>query len=125
MIALITGISGQDGWYLARQLMAEGYRVVGLSRDAAAAAGDPAPVDAWWLRHRRTAAPLVVRRLLPAEPGFDREPVSGHVRRATTAKRPAKVRAGVSAQAGQAVRQSHPTGWWVASGVAWVSSNGR
>lgn len=36
--ALITGISGQDGWYLARQLISEGHRVVGLSRDAAAAA---------------------------------------------------------------------------------------
>jgi GDPmannose 4,6-dehydratase len=36
--ALITGISGQDGWYLARQLMAEGHRVVGLGRDAVAAA---------------------------------------------------------------------------------------
>ncbi len=38
MIALITGISGQDGWYLARQLQAEGHHVVGLSRDAEAAA---------------------------------------------------------------------------------------
>ncbi len=38
MIALITGISGQDGWYLARQLKAQGHRVVGLGRDAATAA---------------------------------------------------------------------------------------
>jgi GDPmannose 4,6-dehydratase len=38
VIALITGISGQDGWYLARQLKAEGHRVVGLGRDAATAA---------------------------------------------------------------------------------------
>ena len=32
--ALITGIAGQDGWYLARQLLAAGDTVVGLSRDA-------------------------------------------------------------------------------------------
>lgn len=34
--ALITGIGGQDGAYLAAHLLAEGYRVVGTSRDAAA-----------------------------------------------------------------------------------------
>jgi GDPmannose 4,6-dehydratase len=32
--ALITGIGGQDGGYLAAHLVAEGYRVVGTSRDA-------------------------------------------------------------------------------------------
>jgi len=32
--ALITGISGQDGAYLARFLLERGYRVVGTSRDA-------------------------------------------------------------------------------------------
>ncbi|HEY7670129.1 MAG TPA: GDP-mannose 4,6-dehydratase, partial [Hyphomicrobium sp.] len=30
--ALITGISGQDGAYLARALLARGYRVVGAFR---------------------------------------------------------------------------------------------
>jgi GDPmannose 4,6-dehydratase len=34
--ALITGIGGQDGSYLAAHLLAEGYKVVGTSRDAAA-----------------------------------------------------------------------------------------
>ena len=34
--ALITGISGQDGAYLARLLLEKGYRVFGTSRDAAA-----------------------------------------------------------------------------------------
>jgi GDPmannose 4,6-dehydratase len=33
--ALITGIGGQDGAYLAAHLLGEGYRVVGTSRDAA------------------------------------------------------------------------------------------
>ena len=32
--ALITGISGQDGAYLAKLLLSKGYRVVGTSRDA-------------------------------------------------------------------------------------------
>jgi len=32
--ALILGVSGQDGTYLAKFLLAEGYRVVGASRDA-------------------------------------------------------------------------------------------
>jgi GDPmannose 4,6-dehydratase len=35
-IAAITGISGQDGAYLARLLLQKGYRVIGLSRDASA-----------------------------------------------------------------------------------------
>lgn len=34
-IALICGISGQDGAYLARLLLSKGYRVIGTSRDAA------------------------------------------------------------------------------------------
>jgi GDPmannose 4,6-dehydratase len=34
--ALITGIGGQDGSYLAAHLLADGYKVVGTSRDAAA-----------------------------------------------------------------------------------------
>jgi GDPmannose 4,6-dehydratase len=33
-VALITGISGQDGAYLAKLLLQKGYRVVGTSRDA-------------------------------------------------------------------------------------------
>jgi GDPmannose 4,6-dehydratase len=33
-VALIAGITGQDGAYLARHLLEEGYRVVGSSRDA-------------------------------------------------------------------------------------------
>ena len=32
-IALITGITGQDGSYLAEFLLARGYRVVGVTRD--------------------------------------------------------------------------------------------
>ena len=32
--ALILGVSGQDGSYLAKFLLAKGYRVVGASRDA-------------------------------------------------------------------------------------------
>ena len=32
--ALICGVSGQDGSYLAQHLLSKGYRVVGTSRDA-------------------------------------------------------------------------------------------
>lgn len=32
--ALVTGVTGQDGWYLARQLLAAGYEVVGTSHRA-------------------------------------------------------------------------------------------
>lgn len=35
-VALITGVGGQDGAYLAQLLIGKGYRVVGTSRDAAA-----------------------------------------------------------------------------------------
>ena len=33
--AIITGITGQDGWYLSQFLLEEGYRVIGTTRDAA------------------------------------------------------------------------------------------
>ena len=38
--ALITGISGQDGAYLAQLLLGKGYKVIGTSRDAAMARFD-------------------------------------------------------------------------------------
>lgn len=34
-IAMITGITGQDGGYLAKFLLEKGYRVIGLYRRAA------------------------------------------------------------------------------------------
>ena len=37
--ALITGITGQDGCYLAKHLLGLGYRVIGTSRDAESARG--------------------------------------------------------------------------------------
>jgi GDPmannose 4,6-dehydratase len=40
--ALITGVTGQDGWYLSRLLLAEGYQVFGLVRRDDSA---PAPDD--------------------------------------------------------------------------------
>ena len=36
-VALITGVTGQDGSYLAEQLLAKGYRVLGLVRDVKSA----------------------------------------------------------------------------------------
>lgn len=34
--ALICGVNGQDGAYLARYLLTKGYKVIGTSRDAMA-----------------------------------------------------------------------------------------
>lgn len=39
-IALITGVTGQDGSYLAEMLLTKGYRVVGLTRDVGRGASD-------------------------------------------------------------------------------------
>ena len=38
-IALVTGVSGQDGFYLAQRLLAEGLRVVGVDRNPASGHG--------------------------------------------------------------------------------------
>jgi GDPmannose 4,6-dehydratase len=37
--ALITGVTGQDGSYLAELLLSQGYRVYGLTRNPSARAG--------------------------------------------------------------------------------------
>jgi GDPmannose 4,6-dehydratase len=39
LTALVTGVSGQDGWYLARRLLALGHQVHGIIRDPAVADG--------------------------------------------------------------------------------------
>lgn len=49
--ALVTGITGQDGSFLAEQLLAEGWRVVGVMRRSASP-------NLWRLRHLR--GPLVL-----------------------------------------------------------------
>lgn len=43
--ALITGVTGQDGGYLAQFLVAQGYRVVGVTRRSTAVAKDRLPED--------------------------------------------------------------------------------
>jgi GDP-D-mannose dehydratase len=43
-IALITGITGQDGSYLAEQLLGLGYEVHGTSRNVATATVHPNPI---------------------------------------------------------------------------------
>lgn len=60
-VSLITGISGQDGAYLAGRLLAEGRRVVGTSR----AAG----VDLWRLRRLGVHCDVEVREANLAEEG--------------------------------------------------------
>jgi GDPmannose 4,6-dehydratase len=72
MKAIITGISGQDGHYAARHLLALGYAVVGLSSDAGKAAaaqaefaGEPVSVEPFdfQLPH---AIDAVIERVRPA-----------------------------------------------------------
>ncbi len=58
-VALVTGVTGQDGSYLAEQLLARGYRVVGTSRH-----GDLA--SAWRIAHLDRLE-LVALDLLDAE----------------------------------------------------------
>lgn len=41
--ALITGVTGQDGFYLAQLLIANGYRIIGATRDVRKAASDLGP----------------------------------------------------------------------------------
>ena len=57
--ALITGVAGQDGVYLARHLLARGYRVIGTSRRPAA---DVAPV-----LHARGVGAVELQTLAPSD----------------------------------------------------------
>ena len=54
---LVTGVSGQDGTYLAERLLAAGHAVVGVSRDPAASAAR-LPEN---LRHRVAVEPWDLR----------------------------------------------------------------
>ena len=60
--ALITGVSGQDGAYLARLLLAKGYRVIGGRRPASM--GVP-----WRLQELRIASDVELAALDLADPG--------------------------------------------------------
>ena len=71
--ALITGVCGQDGCYLAEQLLADGYRVLGTARDMRASAqGLPPPLRErvelvqWDLRDQGAIEELLSRHQ-PAE----------------------------------------------------------
>jgi GDPmannose 4,6-dehydratase len=71
MKALVTGISGQDGHYCARALLARGYEVVGLSSDPAKAAaaraefaGEPVEVETFDYQRPR-AIDAVLERTRP------------------------------------------------------------
>jgi GDPmannose 4,6-dehydratase len=66
--ALICGIGGQDGAYLAQLLLAKGYDVFGTSRNA-----EPAALDN--LRRLGIADRVQVRRMTPADPRGTHEAV--------------------------------------------------
>src|SRR4051812_1764025 len=65
--AVVTGISGQDGWHLATLLIRQGYQVVGTTRGTAGTF-DTLPVELvqWDLRDHSLIADLI-RRVQPAE----------------------------------------------------------
>ena len=68
-VALITGVTGQDGSYLAEQLLALGYRVAGVTRDPSATHVYAAPgveMHQWDLRDE-TALRDLIARTQPAE----------------------------------------------------------
>jgi GDPmannose 4,6-dehydratase len=44
MRALVTGVSGQDGFFMARRLLQEGFRVLGLTSDEKRAVSELAPI---------------------------------------------------------------------------------
>ena len=50
--ALICGVSGQDGGYLAQLLLAKGYQVVGSSRDAQIASRKSRETFGWQARFK-------------------------------------------------------------------------
>lgn len=67
--AIITGVSGQDGWHLAELLLARGYRVIGTTRDVAAArrlANASVELAPWDLRDESVIAE-VIRSVRPTE----------------------------------------------------------
>ena len=65
--AIVTGVRGQDGHYLSGWLLGRGYRVVGVTRDAAAS-GVPAGVEAVALDMTDAAAvEALVARVRPDE----------------------------------------------------------
>lgn len=65
--ALITGVSGQDGWYLSQLLVEKGYRVIGTTRDASRAQAHPTVELAEWNMKDEAAFAGLVRRTRPAE----------------------------------------------------------
>jgi len=67
--AIITGVSGQDGWHLSQRLLAEGYRVVGVTRDATYARPvvDASIELAAWDFHDDAAFRELLRRARPTE----------------------------------------------------------
>jgi GDPmannose 4,6-dehydratase len=68
-VALITGVSGQDGWHLAEFLLARGYRVAGTTRSLAGARELTNPaveLSEWDLRDEAVITDLI-RRVRPSE----------------------------------------------------------
>lgn len=68
-VALVTGLTGQDGSYAAELLQSEGYSVVGTSRDPAAhiaLSGGEVALEAWDLRDQDRLC-AILRQYRPAE----------------------------------------------------------
>ena len=67
--AIITGITGQDGWYLSQLLLGKGYKVIGTSRDPslAQACVDPAVEIVQWDMKDEAAFAALLRAARPME----------------------------------------------------------
>lgn len=67
--AIITGITGQDGWHLSRLLLGKGYKVVGTTRDLLGADGHTHPrVDlVQWDMKDEAALAALLKTVRPTE----------------------------------------------------------
>jgi GDPmannose 4,6-dehydratase len=65
--AIITGIAGQDGWYLSQLLVEKGYRVIGTTRDPSSAQTHSSVELVQWDLKDGAAFAALLREWQPAE----------------------------------------------------------
>ena len=65
--AIITGITGQDGWYLSQLLLEKGYRVIGTTRDQPGAGAHPPVEFVQWNMKDEAAFADLLQRTRPVE----------------------------------------------------------
>ena len=65
--AIITGVAGQDGWYLSQLLLEKGYQVTGTTRDASGAVAHPTVELVQWDMKDEAAFADVLSKTRPVE----------------------------------------------------------